>query len=188
MTTLLTRDSDGESIVLDVVTSFVVSPSATVSRHPIEEGADIADHRHVEQVQVDLVCRITPSPLSTAEGNETGAARLQKVWDFLNTAGRISRQDRGTVTLSSDSEKIDTWENLVLLRWPRSVGMLSGVQFQLMFRQLAFATIERVKAPDRAITSSGSVKDKGENGTDPPSDADNSDLFTFGLSVLGGPD
>ena len=103
MATLLTRDSDGESIVLDVVTSFIVSPSATVSRHPIEEGADIADHRHVEQVQINLVCRVTPSPLSTAQGSETGAARVQKVWDFLNTAGRISQQDRGTVTLSSDS-------------------------------------------------------------------------------------
>ena len=75
MTTFLTRDSDGESIVLDVITSFVVAPSATVSRHPIEEGADISDHRHVEQVQIDLVCRITPSPLSTADGPETGAAR-----------------------------------------------------------------------------------------------------------------
>ena len=173
MTTFLTRDSDGEFIVLDVVMNYVTNSSATVSRHPVEYGVSVADHRNTENLTVSLACRITRTPLNTADGSESGADRVQKVWDFLNTVGRVTNDDRGTLTLSSDSDKIDTIGDLVLTQWPKTINRLGGAGFQLSLTQVRFATITRTAIPDRQITSSDSEKKESENGTeDPPSERD----------------
>tara|TARA_R110001599_G_scaffold100302_2_gene256829 strand:- start:2286 stop:2873 length:588 start_codon:yes stop_codon:yes gene_type:complete len=174
MTTFLTRDSDGESIVLDVVTSLMLQSSASVSRHPLEDGTSVSDHRSVENTRVELSCRITHTPLDTADGDESGVDRVQKVSDFLNALGSATGDDKGTLTLSSDSEKIDTVENLALVGWPKTVTRLGGAGFQLSFVQVRFATVETTAVPDRKVTSSGSDKNKGENGTDDPTDVDQS--------------
>ena len=179
MTTFLTRDSDGEAIVLDVVMNYATNSSATVARHPVEYGASVADHRNTENLTVNLACRITRTPLDTAAGSESGADRVQKVWDFLNTVGRVTNDDRGTLTLSSDSDKIDTIGDLVLTQWPKTINRLGGAGFQLSLTQVRFATITHTAIPDRQITSSATETEvASENGTDEPSDTDKSTLAT----------
>lgn len=183
MSTTITRP-DGASLTLDAAEAIILTPSVTVTEHPIEDGADIADHAQVRPLEVSIRGIITESPLG---GNDGGPERVERALTFL-------RECEG-LPLTVEGGRIGVISNLVLTGFPQRFTTVRNVPIDLTLRQVRIAETGSVQIPPRlprpsAQTGAPDEQDAGNQPTDEDSDEaakarDRSTLRAF-ASWLGG--
>jgi hypothetical protein len=183
--------ADGSVLAFDVVESEQFSTSVVVTAHPIEDGADVADHAQPQPPRIFVTGVVSESPwsaqpgvgVSTVTGSTSGLSRVLKAIDFLRALeGQLFdyvSEARGTFTNC-------VLENVAETRAGRAAG-----RFDLAIRQLRVATSAAVVIPPDQ-TSSPSAADEQDTGTQPtatvPETAAESDVSALKtiLAAIGG--
>lgn len=111
------------------------SPEAQVTEHPVEVGAEVADHVQVRPLRFTVETFVTASPAVPLPGN------VELALTFLEQAqGKV-------LVVVIDGE--GTFTNYVLEAWPHSVTVLDGRAFSLRFKQIRLASAISVTIPAR---------------------------------------
>ncbi len=80
------------AVEFDVITGEQHDLSATVSEHPVEEGANIADHVRPDLQRLSLKAFVTDTPINSATELGVSPGSLQGRYLPLTIPGRISKQ------------------------------------------------------------------------------------------------
>lgn len=120
---LFWKDSAGGSnyLAFDQVQTEEDDENATVTEHPVEVGADVADHVKIELVEIRLKVRSTNEPIPMANPAISAAAQPgDKIWGSGQQAGQLVPLEI-QVTSTPEAEIIEsitipTWVNNITAR------------------------------------------------------------------------
>lgn len=123
----ITNDSTAETWVLDATTDMVLNISATVSEHPVEQGAAIVDH--VQQMPLSYTIKGVLSETPVGVTTSYGAERISKWQAFLQ---QLSLGYTCTIV----SFRHGTLTNMVLESGPVPINSWRDTKVDLQFRQI----------------------------------------------------
>lgn len=97
-TTIFLTSDPSISLTFDNLESFQVVSRATVTAHPIEQGAAVVDHRQVQNGQVFLTGRVTATPFTSIPTTTDRLEAARVALDILHRGGLVTvvNPDRGT--------------------------------------------------------------------------------------------
>jgi len=137
----LTLD-DGRTWSFDAVTRIQEPRRATVTRHPIEDGRQFADHASVLPFQYVIRAGVTESPFSdNVFDQEVGPARIAAADEFL----RAALGQRVTVVLPGAADPV--LEDYVLSEATAERGIAKGRQYVLRLDQVQVASTTFITIP-----------------------------------------
>ena len=136
MSTAITRP-DGQSLTFDVAEVITVSPTLTVTEHPVEAGGAVSDHVQRRPTPITVRAKMTESPF----GNEGGQARVDRALAFL-------RECEGQL-LTLESDRVGVVSNLVLLGYPQRFTYVLDVPMDITLREIRIAKTGTVLLPPR---------------------------------------
>ena len=143
------------SIELDASLSERHSSSVQLTRHPIETGANPADHAREEPDQLVLDGLFTNTPLGANDRAARGpsAPRGAGYADEQIAKLRALKSSRRAVTVRTASR---TYQNMVLVKLdePRDSRTGDAVRFSATFEQVRFVSSQRVRLAIAATPSS----------------------------------
>jgi hypothetical protein len=177
----IVRNEDATLLVFDAVEVCGVNPTCTVTAHPVEDGATVADHVQRNPLSVTMRGWLSETPF-VGSAAEVDYERVQKAIEWLTacvgkTLFLVTRY--GVLT------------SMVLVRWPYEVGQLRGLRFDLEFAEVVMAEAAEVTIPASKTKASGmaSKRDAGEQGKskdDPGGDkATEKDVSTLSSMLQG---
>jgi hypothetical protein len=178
---ILTPDG-GAILVLDAAVSQQHSLSARVSEHPVEDGADIADHIQPEPVRLTINGIISAFPLHSAgyEGREIDG------WNVLREAIQTGR----TVTVSTP---LALYTNMVLTSLSTAQEKGQWAVFPAIeLRQIRIVQQKTVQLPPEIVkkkpqkATAPKLVDVGKQPTDVPTAAQGKTLLRSALDLLTG--
>lgn len=123
----ITNDSTAETWVLDATTDMNLNISATVSEHPVEQGAAIVDH--VQQMPLSFTIKGVLSETPVGVTTSYGAERISKWQAFLQ---QLSLGYTCTIV----SFRHGTLTNMVLESAPIPINSWRDTKVDLQFRQI----------------------------------------------------
>ena len=153
------------SMTLDASVEEAHEVTATITKHPIEFGANISDHMIVEPRSFILKGRISNAPLRTYSGDVlTGATnRAAQAWYELQSL----MFEKASVTIDAGLKQ---YENLVLesLRSAQDWKTSGVLDFEAVFREIfivgvpsfAIETAETTQTPAEDVFEQASVEIK----------------------------
>ena len=181
-TTIFSTRDPSISLTFDNLESFQVVSRATVTAHPIEQGAAVIDHRQLQSGQVFLTGRVTATPFTSVASvtDPLQAARLSL--DILHQEGLVTvvNPDRGTfVGYSLDN-----------ISYPQSAlgEMLVTLSLSEVKTAVALDILIAPREPTPALqVGAPDPQDAGSQPLEtPPTAVDSSLLSTISSLVLGG--
>lgn len=133
---VVTRQTDGSSIVLDAVLSGDLAHSWDVTSHPIEGGGSVTDYSIVQPLEVTLSAILSESPGADVSST-TGPERIEEVLAWLEASS-------GELLTISIPERPTVGDALITslrvgIRAERAVGL------DVSFRQVQIATATTVE-------------------------------------------
>lgn len=134
----------GESIALDNTFDVTVTYASTISEHPVESGANVADHsqpRTPEIVVSGLVTespRVVPGREVTYEGADNRAREI--------IASLVAAKNDGAL-LTAVLPGHGVFENVVVASIRPSVTNIKGTRFNITLRQIRIAERITVQIP-----------------------------------------
>jgi hypothetical protein len=182
--------SDGRYLVFDATIGETFSTPISVTRHPIETGADVTDHAQPQPVSVLVEGVVSETPFEIPTGRLalsltaplSGPQRTQAAADFLRS---IEGQ-----RISYYSTRRGSYLNCVVTRWTETTDGFARGRFQVELRQIRVAGVGTVTIPPEA-PANDAVADEQDVGVQPTSApdetseaADKSALATI-LDALG---
>ncbi len=143
--TLISRPSPTQigTLVVDAVLGGGHTFAAEVTQHPVEEGADIADHTRPQPTEISLECVVSNTPLGASETRTVEQNRVQ----FTSTAPEFDPKRttdayralidfRDTGTLLTVVTPLDTFEDLVITSVAIPVQSPDGLRFTVALRKI----------------------------------------------------
>lgn len=136
--------SDGTSLVLDAAISQHHERNAEITKHPVEDGADITDHIRPQPKGVNIQGLMSTVPLLSAGEvpDENRHIDAYKVLDHAITA-------RLTVTVTTG---LETYKNMAIrhIAFPRENANVD-LFFTIELEEVLFAKSKTVQVPKSAI-------------------------------------
>lgn len=143
MSTLIVFGENPEIDFLDfdAVPTITYSDGAAVTEHPIEEGADVADHIRLLPKELRLEAVVTDSPIVFARTLSEPADRPDAAYAIL-----LDILDEKTPVDVITTRR--SYENMVLsnLSVTRTASDGDGMRFVMAFRQVRFVDTETTEA------------------------------------------
>ncbi len=133
---------------IDVAVSEGHNFTAQVTAHPVEKGADVADHVRLQPIKVTVSGIVTDTPIGVI-GDERGKLGTQIAADVgalpsMDAYDHLYRvwQARQPVTIETS---LQVFENMVLdsLSAPRAAGDGESLRFDASFTQIGIVANER---------------------------------------------
>lgn len=145
---ILVRQADLATWTPDTVVSVSLSPSWSISDHPVEDGVTVSDHIQRQPAAMTITCVVTENPV--AVGGVTGGrthVREKLAW-LLDTANAGQLVDVVTTRLG-------TFIGYAIQSAPHTIDNVARLQFDLALREVRVATsntvqIDRVAEPSAA--------------------------------------
>jgi hypothetical protein len=156
-------------LVFDNILSEEYTHTAQVSNHPIGSRSTPADHRLDEPDVLDIVGRITESPLATVAGapplffNDLNGTLDISTTDLLTGLSDLegNRPRALTAELFIKAFKTGLWEyssasmglkrNLVMVSFDYKIGTARHVDFNIKLQAIEFIEAQRVELPVLAV-------------------------------------
>lgn len=150
---------DGSSFEFDAVLGGSLLTSDTVTTHPVEDGAAVADHVDRGPLVVTLSGLTTESPLK--KGVTTGPERVAEALEFL---GRARGQ---RLTLLTEDDRFGQIDGLVITRGVGTIRALRDLPLDLELVQVRTATAQlvQVQQDQREAAEFDEPADAGEQST-----------------------
>ena len=153
-------NADGILLELDAAIDETHERSAEVSKHPVEEGADVSDHVKVSPRRLTINGIITASPLDGTPDE----SREEEAWEILN---RILEAG-DTLTVSTT---LHTYENMVLTGFSVVRDGKRRIAPPLTFEEVRKVKQEWVSLPPEVIKrpkAQSGATETSDKGTQPP--------------------
>lgn len=143
--------ADGSTFRFDAVTRITYSPSVTVTDHPVEDGSVVSDHAQRQPLLVSLNAIVSASPFASV-ASSGGAERLRAALAFLDAIAeeRVSLVD----------DRLGTFDNLQITRWPHTVDALLRLELPIEFKQVRIATAGTVTLPGSSSSGVAPISDR----------------------------
>jgi hypothetical protein len=124
---------------VDAALSETHSFESEVTEHPVENGADIADHVRARPISVQIDCVVSDTPIGTLVSSRSDTSLPSS--DALAKLMQI-RDEREPVTIST---ALRTYDNMVLQSLSIPVDATTGyaLRFSATFTQIQLVTNER---------------------------------------------
>jgi hypothetical protein len=137
------------AVELDATMTETHSGDVEVTEHPVERGANIADHFRTKPVQVSLEGLVSNTPVGVnardAIGNQ--AARGEGGKAEIAYERLLSMRDSSELVTITTRLRTYTNMKLVSLSVPRDRGTGDALRFSATFREIVIVASERVKIP-----------------------------------------
>jgi hypothetical protein len=135
----------GKKLVIDAATSQHHERNAEITKHPVEQGADITDHIRPMPNGLNISGVISSIPLGAA-GVAPTANRHKEAFDQLDLA--ISSR-----TLVKVQTGLKTYENMAIrhIAFPREAQTGTELYFTIELVEVLFATTKTSKVPKDAL-------------------------------------
>lgn len=161
---------------IDVAVTETHGFESEVTEHPVESGADIADHVRARPIVVTLDSVVSDTPIG-----DLAARRSTDTLPSREALARLLaiRDAREPITIETD---LRVYDNMVMesLSIPRSVQTGDALRFSATFKQIQLVTNARTTVPV-AIPRAKKKVDRGNKPTDPnappPPEEDSSALL-----------
>lgn len=155
MSLKITIDRTQESWVFDNTETLGRGMTNIVTAHPVERGADVADHVQRGQLRRSYGTLMTDTPREDAAVLGSGPERIDRGAEFLERcAGE---------TLTLTHPKHGTQTNMLLASFSGDRGGVLEERFALEFTRLEYAEVTSVRvppsAPIRNTTAASSLPD-----------------------------
>jgi hypothetical protein len=148
MGTTIIRE-DGETLTFDATPRLVFSPSVSVTDHPIEDGSVISDHAQAQPLLITISGLVSESPLAVGTTTSGGLARVQAAIEFLRACEGV--------LVSVVSDRLGTFENCLITRYPHEVTPKRSLTFDVELKQVRIAEAGLVEIPTSNFTSTTST-------------------------------
>lgn len=168
-------------LVFDLTVSESYANIATVTQHPVEEGANITDHIRIEPQKLTMTCMFTDAPIHTSGGIDRSKGLYASLLQLFNT--------KEVLTIVTGLKSL---ENMVItaITTPRNQGTEGAVYVDISFMEIRFAEALNITLPQRNIdaTTNGAsevqlgkqtAKETTEEETK-KGEAESSALYSFG--------
>lgn len=172
---------DGSSFAFDAVLGGSLLTQDTVTTHPVEDGAAVADHVDRGPLVVTLTALTTESPIK--KGVSTGPERVSDALEFLERA----RGQR--LTLLTEDDRFGQIDGLVLTRNTGTIRALRDLPLDLELVQVRTATAQlvQVEQDQREAAEFDEPADAGEQSTGTSgSEDDGEDVSLAHRLIFGG--
>lgn len=195
---LLPDDSDPLVVTFDTTISETHEQLATVTRHPVEAGAEVADH--IQTVPPGFACEVFVSNTPSADnGGIVESIDIAKrpssptrvdVLRFPEPTDRIksiyetlSRLQSRKATMSVVTS-IFTYEKMALVSTSLPRTEAGGASFNLSFEPINTVYTLTVTAPKPLEPRGAPAQNKGGQGAKPPGDKDAGKAKSLALKAL----
>jgi len=134
------HEADGSFFLFDATVSESPTHEGSLTKHPVEDGADVSDHYQNEPDTLALVCGLTNSPLP-AQGEP------EQNRDVVLYKDLVAIKDRGEpITVVTG---IDVYENMVITRitFTRDPQTGQALLLNLDLEEVILTTTESVDIP-----------------------------------------
>ena len=129
-----------DGYTIDAALSVDSSLVNDVTEHPVEDGADVADHVRARPVNLTIEGIVSDTPIGTVADEREGVALpSQEAYSRLLEMSRA----REPVTIQTDDR--GTFENMILASLVAPVNALTGdaLRFTAVFKQITLVTNSR---------------------------------------------
>ncbi len=173
------RASDGVTFSFDVVEYYTLTSSVDVTEHPVERGANIADHAQVKPKVLGFAGIVSETPFDFVD-TAGGPDRIRRALDFLDSiAGQLC-----TVVC----EVFGTYENMTITRYPARRGKMRKIDVDCEFKQVRLAEAGLItiapSAPAADTAASANFPDAQDVGEQPTAAATSTTQDAANRSLL----
>ncbi len=153
--------ADGSTLSFDAVTRITYSPSVTVTDHPVEDGSQVSDHAQRQPLLIALTAIVSESPFARV-ADTGGTEHTLAALAFLDAIA----EERVSVV----DERLGTFADLQITRWPHTVDKLLRLEIPIEFKQVRIATAGYVSIPPSQPVASAQTgfpdkQDQGKGAT-----------------------
>jgi len=134
----------GDTISFDSWVEGTFDGSATLTKHPIEDGSKTSDHSQADPKRVTLSVKQSEAPLH-ADNGPFGIARIQETFRILEEIGRSGEQ------ITVDIPRAGSFDNMALARWPGTMRAGNSTEFEIVVERIDVAQTFFVNVPIEAI-------------------------------------
>lgn len=160
MTHTIIREDTNEALTFDVVTKLSVDPKIRVPTHPIEDGADVADHAEPELEPISLTGIVTATPFLRDRDALDSDTPQQAARDFFERAA--DKQLRLVTT------RYGVIAPVQLSGYPHEVDNRNHTTFQVSLQRVRYAEATTTEIPPQQTDepSLASGQNLGSQSTD----------------------
>ena len=119
----------------------MLTSEVSVTDHPVETGANVADHAQRLPKKLAFKGLVTESPFDY-QSTTGGVDRVAKALEWLDSIA-------GTL-VTVVTEVFGTFENMAITRYPTSRSSIKALEFDIEFKQVNLATAGLVDIPAEA--------------------------------------
>lgn len=148
----------------DVVREYTLTSQVNVTDHPVETGANVADHAQPLPKLLSMRAKITETPFAYVSLSG-GAARVQQALEFLDSIA-------GTL-VTVVSSRFGTMSNMAITRYPTTATATRALEFDIEFKRVNLAEAGLILIPPEAPTTSSAssgLPDEQDVGEQPTTD------------------
>ena len=145
----------------DVTVTELHRSGNTITRHPVEQGADITDHVTLEPDGLQVEAYWTNTPLMLLASLRNQRDRAEREYERLMDL----HQKAYLATIISTLREYDQMM-LTKLEAPRDSSTGDGVMVRMDFERVTFAESQLVDAPEPTVARANPVKKEGRQATE----------------------
>lgn len=136
---------DGSTLTFDSVREYTVTPTVTVTEHPVESGSAIADHARANPDLLAVRAVVTESPFDRQD-SAGGPDRPLRAFDFLRACvGEL---------VSVVTDRLGTFPSMTITRFPTTVDRMRRLPFDVEFKAVRLAEAGLITiAPDTPVAT-----------------------------------
>lgn len=129
----LRRQDDGETWRPDAVISVDLSPSWSITDHPVEDGVTVSDHIQRQPQSITIVCIVTEN-IPDDGGALGGVSHLREQTEWLLETANGGR------LVDIVTTKRGVFSGYAIQAAPHAIDNVSRLQFSLQLREIRVAT------------------------------------------------
>ena len=159
-----------EAMFFDAIVSQTHTNTVTVTNHPVEDGADIADHLRSQPDELSVAVIVSNNPILVL-----ASIRAQPISGFGDPSSRAEDAHEFIRNLMRDKELVNfsttlrDYQNMAITSMTVDRDATTGnmVQLNLSLREIIIATTENVDLPEPVAATRNASSNLGKK-TKPP--------------------